>query len=145
MSLGAPRHWGEKNPQDVKLWSLETETDDKKKGVRLMRSLSGSGRAIVDGLSFDELVCEGGLKNIMKALKQHYKPHLEVSLASSLAAALHASPSAKEDFQDYIIRMDKAHTTLIQEGVKLPSEAKLLQTCRTDRGIRTQAVHLAGE
>ncbi|CAJ1427963.1 unnamed protein product [Effrenium voratum] len=105
---GASEKTEETQKRDVKLWCFETETEDKKKGVRLMRSLSGSARAIVDSLTFDELACESGMENIMKALREQYKPHLEVSL----------------DFQDYIIRMDQAHTKLIQEGVKLPSEAR---------------------
>ena len=76
--------------RDVKLWCFETETEDKKKGVRLMRSLSGSARAIVDSLTFEELACESGMENIMKALREHYKPHLEVSLARALEGAIYA-------------------------------------------------------
>ena len=38
--------------------------------------------------------------------------------------AIYGSPRApKEDFKDYIIRMDKARTELIKEGIKLPEVA----------------------
>ena len=44
----------------------------------------------------------------MKALREHYKPHLEVSLARALEQAIYGQArQSKEDFQEYLIRMEK--------------------------------------
>ena len=50
--------------KNVKLWEYECEIDSKKRGVRLLRNLSGTARAVADTLSFEDVACEKGVANI---------------------------------------------------------------------------------
>ena len=121
----APPSWDGRNPQtelqryerDVVLWEFETELDVKKRGARLIRGLTGNARAVVDAIPLEELMNESGIKKVMGALKEHYKPHLEASMARGMEMAIYGY------FQEYIIRMDKAHAQLVKEGIKLPEVA----------------------
>ena len=122
---GSPHQEFERFERDVKLWEFETEVELKKRGARILRGLSGPARAVADALEFDKIACEEGLDNIMKALREHYKPHLEVSLARALEQAIYGQArQSKEDFQEYLIRMEKEFARLCKEGVKLPSQAQ---------------------
>ena len=42
---------------------FESEVDVKKRGVRLLRSLTGTARAVADGMEFDEISGEKGGEN----------------------------------------------------------------------------------
>ena len=49
--------------RNVRLWQFESEVDVKKRGVRLLRSLTGTARAVADGMEFDEISGEKGGEN----------------------------------------------------------------------------------
>ena len=59
---------------ELKLWEFETEVPKVKRGVKILRQLSGSARAAAESLSFDEIACEQGQDNILKALREHFCP-----------------------------------------------------------------------
>lgn len=110
--------------KNVKLWMFESETDSKKRGVRLLRNLSGIARSVADTLEFEEVACEKGVENILAALKSHFAPHLEVSLPRAFERAVYGPPrNNKETMQEYIIRMEKAFHLLEKESLKLPDVA----------------------
>lgn len=66
--------------KNVRLWEFESELDEKKRGVRLLRSLTGVARAAGDSLEFEDVATHKGVSNIMSCLREHFAPHLEVSL-----------------------------------------------------------------
>eukprot|EP00434_Breviolum_minutum_P017338 symbB.v1.2.015305.t1/scaffold1138.1/size205980/4 len=110
--------------KNVKLWEFESELEAKKRGVRLLRNLSGVARSIADTLEFEEVACENGVKNLMKTLRAHFEPHLEVSLPRAFERAVYGNPrSHKEGIQEYIIRCEKAFHLLEKESLKLPDVA----------------------
>ena len=110
--------------KNVKLWEFESELDPKKRGVRLLRNLTGSARAVADSLEFDEVANERGVQNLLKALRAHFAPHMEVSLPRAFGRAVYGAPrSSKESLQDYIIRSEKNFHLLEKEELKLPSAA----------------------
>ena len=110
--------------KNVRLWEFETELDEKKRGVRLLRCLSGVARAAADSLDFDQLTTSKGVQNIMECLKEQFAPHLEQSLPRAFEKAIYGAPrSHKETMQEYIIRMERSFHTLEKEGVSLPEVA----------------------
>ena len=112
--------------KNVKLWEYESELDPKKRGVRLLRSLTGVARSVGDTLEFEEVACEKGVANIMTALKAHFAPHLdlEVSLPRAFERAIYGQPrSHKESMQEYLIRSERNFHLLEKEKLKLPDEA----------------------
>ncbi len=110
--------------KNVRLWEFETELDEKKRGVRLLRCLSGVARAAADSLDFDDLTTNKGVQNIMECLKEQFAPHLEQSLPRAFEKAIYGAPrSHKETMQEYIIRMERSFHTLEKEGVVLPPMA----------------------
>ena len=58
----------------MKLWEFESELDASKRGVRLLRNLTGVARAVADTLEFEQVATERGVANIMAALKTHFAP-----------------------------------------------------------------------
>lgn len=66
--------------KNVKLWMYESELEVKKRGVRLLRNLTGVARSVADSLEFEEIACEKGVENLLSTLKAHFAPHLELSL-----------------------------------------------------------------
>ena len=110
--------------KNVKLWEYESELDPKKRGVRLLRNLTGVARSVGDTLEFEEVACEKGVANIMTALKAHFAPHLEVSLPRAFERAIYGQPrSHKESMQEYLIRSERNFHLLEKEKLKLPDEA----------------------
>ena len=106
--------------EEVKLWEFETELEEKKRGVRLLRCLSGVARAAADSLDFDDLITSKGVQNIMECLKEQFAPHLEQSLPRAFEKAIYGAPrSHKETMQEYIIRMERSFHSLEKEGVTL--------------------------
>ena len=129
----APPCWDGQDPtmqfpvyeKNVQLWLFETEVESKKRGVRLLRNLSGSARAVADSLSFEEIACEKGVENLMDALKTHYAPHLEMSLPRAFERAVYGMPrTSKETMQEYLIRTERAFVLLQKEGLKLDDIAQ---------------------
>ena len=111
--------------KNVKLWEYESELEPKKRGVRLLRSLSGTARAVADTLAFEDVASEKGVANIMEALKVHFQPHLEVSLPRAFERAVYGAPrSSKESLQEYMLRSERAFNLLDKEGLKLDETAK---------------------
>ena len=110
--------------KNVKLWEFESELENKKRGVRLLRNLSGVARSIADTLEFEEVACEDGVKNLLKTLRAHFEPHLEISLPRAFERAVYGHPrSHKEGIQEYLIRCEKAFHLLEKESLKLPDVA----------------------
>lgn len=110
--------------KNVKLWLFESELDPKKRGVRLLRSLTGVARSVVDTLDFDEVACEKGVDNIVQTLRKHFAPHLEVSLPRAFERAVYGAPrGAKESMQEYLIRCERNFNLLEKEDLKLPPGA----------------------
>ncbi|CAJ1450668.1 unnamed protein product, partial [Effrenium voratum] len=115
---------------NVRLWEFETEAEEKKRGVKLLWSLSGNARAVADTLEFEDVAREAGVKNITKLLREHLAPHLETSLPRAFEAAVYSlwttgqQSSSKEEFQEYLIRMENNFNKLRKEGVSLPEQAE---------------------
>ena len=111
--------------KNVRLWEFETDVPKAKRGVKLLKVLSGTARLAVDEISFEEVACEDGIRNIMSKLKEYFLPHLEVSLPRAFEAAVYGQVrGSKEGFMEYIARQDKAFTRLRKEGVELPDSAQ---------------------
>ena len=108
--------------KNVRLW--EFESDEKKRGVRLLRSLTGVARAAADSLEFEDVATQKGVSNIMSCLKEHFAPHLEASLPRAFEKAIYGQPRHhKENLQEYLIRMERSFYLLSKEGVSLPDTA----------------------
>ena len=106
--------------KDLKLWEFETEAPKAKWGVKILRQLSGSAKAAAENLTFEEIACEDGRDNILKALKEHFAPHLETSLPKAFESAIYGDiRSARESFGDFVIRMEHSFKELERQGVKL--------------------------
>ena len=110
--------------KNVRLWEFESGVEEKKRGVRLLRSLTGVARAAADSLEFEEITSTKGVENILGCLEKHFAPHLEVSLPRAFERAIYGNPrSHKESIQEYLIRSEQAFHLLEKEGVKLPEQA----------------------
>ena len=110
--------------KNVRLWLFESEADEKKQGVKLLRGLTGVARAAADSLEFEDIACEKGVTNVLECLKKYFAPHLEVSLPRAFERAIYGNPrSHKESIQEYVIRCEQAFHALEKEGVALPSQA----------------------
>lgn len=110
--------------KNVRLWEFESELESKKRGARLLRSLSGVARAVADSLEFEEIASEKGVENILSKLKGHFSPHLEVSLPRAFERAIYGVPRGhKESIQEYLIRSERAFYLLEKEKLSLPSVA----------------------
>ena len=110
--------------KNVRLWEFESELESKKRGARLLRSLSGVARAVADSLEFEEIASEKGVENILSKLKGHFSPHLEVSLPRAFERAIYGIPRGhKESIQEYLIRSERAFYLLEKEKLSLPSVA----------------------
>ena len=106
--------------KDLKLWEFETEAPKAKWGVKILRQLSSSAKAAAENLTFEEIACEDGRDNILKALKEHFAPHLETSLPKAFESAIYGDiRSARESFGDFMIRMEHAFKELERQGVQL--------------------------
>ncbi|CAE7730233.1 unnamed protein product, partial [Symbiodinium microadriaticum] len=106
--------------KELRLWEFETEIPKEKWGVKILRQLSGSARAAADSLSFEDLACEAGRDNLIKALKEHFAPHLESSLPRAFEEAIYGDVrSSRETFGEFVIRMEHAFKELERQGVKL--------------------------
>lgn len=60
----------------MKLWEFETDVPRVKRGVKLLRALSGVARMAVDEMAFEELACEDGVRNIMSKLREYFLYHI---------------------------------------------------------------------
>ena len=110
--------------KNVKLWLFESELEPKKRGVRLLRSLTGVARSVADTLDFEDIACEKGVDNLVQALRRHFAPHLEVSLPRAFERAVYgALRGAKESMQEYLIRCERNFHLLEKEDLKLPPTA----------------------
>ena len=110
--------------KNVRLWEYESELDPTKRGVRLLRNLTGVARAVGDTLEFEDIACQKGVANLMAALKAHFAPHLEVSMPRAFERAIYGQPrSHKETMQEYLIRVERSFHLLEKEKVKVPDEA----------------------
>ena len=106
--------------KELKLWEFETEIPKNKRGVKVLRQLSGAARSTADNLSFEEIACEKGLDNLLAALEEHFKPHLETSLPKAFEEAIYGDiRGSKETFGEFVIRMEYAFKELERQGVKL--------------------------
>ena len=111
--------------KNVKLWEFETDVPPAKRGVKLLRSLTGVARLAVDEMSFEEITATDGVSQVMRRLKDYFLPHLEVSLPRAFESAVYGSPKQpKEGFAEYIARMDRNFIRLSKEGVDLPDSAQ---------------------
>ena len=110
--------------KNVRLWEFESELEPPKRGVRLLRSLTGTARAVADTLEFEQVATEPGVANIMAALKVHFAPHLEVSLPRAFERAVYGQPrSNRESMQEYLIRQERNFFLLEKEGLKMDETA----------------------
>ena len=106
--------------KELRLWEYETEIPKEKWGVKLLRQLTGSARATADNLSFEDIACEKGMDNLVKALTDHFSPHLESSLPQAFESAIYGEPrGGRESFGDYVIRMEYAFKELERQKVPL--------------------------
>lgn len=93
--------------KNVRLWEYETDIPAAKRGVKLLRALSGSARLACEEMTFEEIACDKGVQNVMDKLRSYYAPHLEVSLPRAFEAAVYGPvKQSKEGFSEYIARCD---------------------------------------
>ena len=86
--------------RNVRLWEFETDVPRLKRGVKLMRALTGTARIAVEEMPFEEIASEDGLRNIMGRLREFFQPHLEVSLPRAFENAVYGQPrTSKEGFR----------------------------------------------
>ena len=108
--------------KSVKLWQFETDIPEVKQGAKLLKVLSGTAKLAVEDMEFDEIATENGLQNILKRLREFFRPHLETSMPRAFEQAVYGpARSARESFVEYVARMDRGFTNLRREGVELPS------------------------
>ena len=128
----APGYDGE-NPEStfrayeksLRLWQFETDVPVKKQGAKVLRSLSGVAKLAVDGLEFEQITSEDGVRNILQHLREQFLPHLEVSMPRAFEAAVYGQVrQSKESFLEYVNRADRSFLTLKKEGVELPEDAQ---------------------
>eukprot|EP00435_Cladocopium_sp_Y103_P066713 s391_g29.t1 len=111
--------------KNVKLWEFETDVPATKRGIKLLRALTGVARLAVDEMSFEEITATDGVSQVMRKLRDYFLPHLEVSLPRAFENAVYgAVRQSKEGFAEYIARMDRNFTRLSKEGVDLPDSAQ---------------------
>lgn len=111
--------------KDLELWQFETELPKSKHGVKMLRQLTGTARAVADELSVPDITAEDGASRIMARLKEHFAPYLESALPRAFERAIYAEHrKGKESIQDYVIRMDAAFKELEEEGVKMNDTVK---------------------
>ena len=111
--------------KNVKLWMYESELEMKKRGVRLLRNLTGVARSVADNLEFEEIACEKGVENLLSTLKAHFAPHLELSLPRAFERAVYVHRGgSKETIQEYLIRVERAFYLLTKEGLQLDETAR---------------------
>lgn len=111
--------------RNVKLREFETDIPRNKRGVTLLRVLTGSVRVAVEEIAFEDVACEDGVRNLVTRLREYYMPHLEVSLPRAFEAAVYGQrKQTKESFGEYIAKLDKAFSRLKKEGVDLPESAQ---------------------
>ena len=78
-------------------WQFETECEERKRGVRLLRSLSGVARSVADSMGFEEIACTRGVvDNLLKTLGPHFEPYLELSLPRAFERAVYGAPRTKQ-------------------------------------------------
>eukprot|EP00435_Cladocopium_sp_Y103_P071135 s185_g36.t2 len=110
--------------KNVKLWGYESELEAAKRGVRLLRNLTGVARSVADTLEFEQVANELGVANIMAALRTHFAPHMEVSLPRAFERAVYGQPrGGKESMQEYLIRQERNFHLLEKEGLKMDETA----------------------
>ena len=111
--------------KEVRLWEYETDIPEKKRGIKLLRGLSGVAKTAVEDLEVGEIANEQGVKNILTRLRDYFLPHLEVSLPRAFEMAVYGKQrQGKETFIEYVQRMERAFHHLTKEGVELPDGAK---------------------
>ena len=108
----------------MELWEFETEVAKAKRGVKLLRQLTGVAAVAVDELEMKDIACEDGVKNVLNKLREYFLPHLEVSLPRAFETAVYGPQGHKESFAEYTKRMERAFINLAKEGVDLPDGAK---------------------
>ena len=111
--------------KQVLLWQYETDIPEAKRGVKLLRQLTGAASVAVDDLEVADITSEHGVKNIMQKLREFFTPHLEVSLPRAFETAVYGTPKQpKETFAEYAKRMERCFNNLTKEGVDLPGDAR---------------------
>lgn len=78
--------------KQVALWEFETEVPKQKRGVKLLRHLSGLAATAVDDMEVSNIACEQGVKNVLSKLREFFLPHLEVSLPRAFETAVYGQP-----------------------------------------------------
>lgn len=128
-----PRSWSGEDPENtfqalernVRLWECETDVLRSKRGVKLMRVMQGLAAVAMEELSFEDIACEDGVRNVLGKLKEFFMPQLEDSLPRAFEAAVYGpARSAKEGFAECTGRMERAFNRLSREGVDLPEGAQ---------------------
>ena len=66
--------------KQVALWEFETDIPKSKRGVKLIRHLTGLAQVAVDHLEIEDITGENGVKNVMSCLREYFTPHLEESM-----------------------------------------------------------------
>ena len=128
-----PPSWDGQDPEltfrqfekNVKLWEFETDIPERKRGIKLMRALTGQALLAVEDMEIEELTTDEGLKNVLKRLREYFMPHLEISLPRAFEGAVYGQPKhAKESFAEFVNRMERSFEHLKKEGVDLPDGAR---------------------
>lgn len=143
----APGYDGE-NPEatfrqyekQVALWEFEAEVAKAKRGVKLLRQLSGVAALAVDDLRVEDIACKNGVKNVLNRLREYFLPHLEVSLPRAFEAAVYGAPRGqKESFAEYTKRMERAFLNLATEGPVATMSRKRMTTRTGSTRTRTSS------
>lgn len=109
----------------VQLWEFETDVPTKKRGIKVLRGLSGVAKMAVEEMPTEEIACEKGLQNVLGKLREFFMPQLEVSLPRAFETAVYGNcRQSKEGFAEYIGRCEKAFTRLAKKESVCQRELK---------------------
>ncbi|CAK9017006.1 Copia protein [Durusdinium trenchii] len=111
--------------RDLKLWRHDTDVPVKKHGVKVLRMLSGTAKAVCNELSVEQITSEQGVEHIVAKLKEHFQPHLEQTMPKAFEKAVYGDPRrGKESIGEFILRQETAFRELQEEGIKPADEVK---------------------
>ena len=110
--------------RDLELWQAASDVPVEKQGLKLVQVLSGPAKSAVDVLKVEEIKGADGFKNVVRKLKEAFEPYVETALPRAMEQAFFGAPrSHKESIAEFLVRFQKAHNTLKDEGLELPVKA----------------------
>lgn len=131
---GAYRMW--KRRAQLHIAGLPNTVPKEKYGPRLMEFVKGEAESLLEAISVDELMKEGGDKQIWQVLDDKYQPQPRDLLQHALKNYFYdLSVRPSESYAQFLARYDAAHRLLKEQSVELPDKVRgymLLKKLRLD-------------